>query len=137
MLRGFKVLTMVGLLLSPTTLDAATPATLKLVVLSEEGTVVSTNWEDGLLILENGDEYRYLAVDIAAPIQNDHGTALTLRDIRPGDTVQYNFEIFNRLWIATEIRVIPRANAAPAGGRHGDASGAGRRTEDGSGGTGR
>lgn len=125
MFHGFKILTMVGLLLCATTLDAATPATLKLLALSEEGSVVSTNWEEGLLILENGDEYRYLAVDIAAPIQDDHGTALTLRDIRPGDTVQYDFEIFKGLWIATEIRVIARA-AAGAAGRHGEASESGQ-----------
>lgn len=80
----------------------------------EEGTVVATNAHEGRLVVEDRGDLRHLVVDFAAPISDDRGSRLDLRDVRPGDCVHYDFEILEGAWTAVEIRVTAGCGVVPA-----------------------
>lgn len=75
---------------------------------SERGFVVAANCEEGTLVLQRGDEGRFLTVDFAASIRDVRGTSMTLCDLRPHDLVEYHAEWPGGRWLATELRVTRR-----------------------------
>jgi hypothetical protein len=76
----------------------------------EDGIVVAADGEAGFLVLECGDEYRYVIVDFAAPIHDFRGRSLLLGDLRGGDFVEYRVEWPEGYRLATALRITPRVD---------------------------
>jgi hypothetical protein len=53
------------------------------------GRVVSTNWEDSTLLLQNENGFQLVVVDAAAEIRSAGNAPITLSDIQAGDRVDY------------------------------------------------
>jgi hypothetical protein len=73
----------------------------------DEGIVAAINTDDGLIILENGRQYRHLQLDGVTHVVRAGGGQLSLHDLRPGDIIVYRFEVRHGLWIVTDIAVLP------------------------------
>jgi hypothetical protein len=81
----------------------------------EDGIVIAADVEVGFLVIECHEEYRYVIIDLSAPIHDFRGRAIPLRDVRGGDFVEYRLESPNGYRLATELRVTPTVDPTRLG----------------------
>jgi hypothetical protein len=75
--------------------------------------VVAVDPNEGTLLLEGGDDFFVLVVDYTATIRGEQGETLSLREVVPGDRVEYHVESFGSVQVATDLRVIPQPRDGP------------------------
>jgi hypothetical protein len=70
------------------------------------GVAVTATWEDGTLLLRDAETFPLLVIGPNVTIQDAKGVPLALRDIRPGDRVEYGAERWAGMSFATAVRVV-------------------------------
>ena len=71
-----------------------------------EGVVLSVSWQQSALLLQTAEGFSLVAVDPAAKIDDAVGAVHTLRDLHPGDVIEYHGESFGGILIVDKLRVI-------------------------------
>jgi hypothetical protein len=71
-----------------------------------EGVVLSVSWQQSALLLQTAEGFSLVAVDPAAKIDDPVGAIHTLRDLQPGDVIEYHGESFGGILIVDQLRVI-------------------------------
>jgi len=77
-----------------------------------EGVVISVSWQQNTLLLESTEGFSLVAVDPAGEVRDVTGATRPLGDLRPGDVVECQGELFGTLLIAHKLRVISSAGDA-------------------------
>jgi hypothetical protein len=70
------------------------------------GTALAVTWEDGTLLLRDGEGFPLVVIGANAVIRTAKGARIALKDIRPGDRVEYHVERWAGMSLATGVRVV-------------------------------